>query len=377
MEPLKNMFNKKAVTKISTEIKRCYPKFEDKKFKKDILLKLDSLELKERVELIADKLHQYLPKSYKQATKVIIKSLVKERLIDDIVCNDVSETGILGFNTWPLTTFIEKYGIEDYETSLNAMMELTKRFSAEFAIRPYIEKYDQQVFNDFKKWIKHPNKHVRRWLSEGTRPLLPWGIKVENIHQNISRNIPFLKALFLDKEEYVRRSVANHLNDISKLDSKLMLKTCKEFLVIDQSSETKWVVKHATRGLLKKGNKEALVLNGYVKMPKTEINTFKVLPKTIKEGDRLNLSFKFKSISQKTQKLLLEYIIYYPKKNGKLSPKPFRLKDFKMKKNEILDITKDIHFKKVSTRVHYPGVHKIEIQVNGEIMASSNFSLKK
>ncbi len=373
MEPFKNIYNPTSLKKISKEIKKAYPAFKSPQFEKAVLKDLEKLELKDRVRLIASSLNTYLPNNYKKAVKIILKSLAEESI--DGEWDRKEGPGIAGFMTWPLNQYVETYGLNDYETSFNAMIELTKRFSSEFTVRPYLIEHEKKTYADLKKLIKHPNKHVRRWVSEGTRPHLPWGLSVPAIKDNLSRNIRLLEKLFQDPEEYVRRSVANHLNDISHLDPKLMLRTCKDFLKKDKSRETQWIVRHATRTLLKKGNKEALVLNGFTKNPKVKLTGLKLGPKRIKEGDSFDLSFALASQSKSTQRILIEYIIHYPKKNGTLSPKAFRLKDFKLKPQEKLKIKKSVHFKKVTTRVHYKGKHPVEIQINGEKLSKTQFTL--
>lgn len=365
MEPFKEKFNTKSIRLISKEFAKNYKSFDSKKFEKDILKELDSLELKDRVRLISFVLHKYLPKDYKKSVKLIIKTLKTDTNIE----------GISGFNSWPLTEFVSNYGLDHYDESLEAMIHLTKVFSSEFAIRPFIEKYKNRIFKDLTKLTKNENVHVRRWVCEGTRPTLPWGIKVENINSNIERNIPLLLKLYTDKEKYVRLSVANHLNDISKINPILMLSTCKKMLKENNTKETIWLVKHATRSLLKSGNKDAIVLNGYTKKPHLETTPLKLSKKRIHEGDKFNLSFNLKSKSKKNQKILIEYIIHYPKKNGKLSPKPFRLKDFVFAPLDEKVIKKEVHFKKVTTRVHYKGKHLIHIQINGCIYLESSFYL--
>ncbi len=373
MEPFKNIYNPQSLKKISSEIKKAYPAFKSPQFEKEVLKTLESLELKERVILIAENLRVFLPDNYKQSVKIILKTLADESIEGE--WDRKEGPGISGFLTWPLNQYVESYGLDDYKTSFEAMIELTKRFSSEFTVRPYLIQHEEKTFSDLKKLIKHPNRHVRRWVSEGTRPNLPWGKSVPAIKENLDRNIELLEKLYRDPEEYVRRSVANHLNDISHLDKKLMLNTCKRFLKEDKSKETEWIVRHATRSLLKKGNKEALVLNGFTKNPKVKVSSLKLSPKKIKEGDRFDLSFNLQSESKKPQRILIEYIIHFPRKNGTLSSKAFRLKDFTLKADEKLKIEKSVHFKKVTTRVHYKGKYPVEIQVNGEKLAKTQFTL--
>lgn len=366
MEPFKNIFNKKSVKLLSEDVsKEAGPKFNKTKFNRNINKELESLELKERVRLISAELKKQLPFTYKKNIQILIKCLAPEE----------SEDGVYGFMTWPFLQFVEDYGLEDFDTSFEAMYEMTKRFSAEFAIRPYLIKDEKKVFTILKKWKNDPNKHIRRLCSEGTRPNLPWGMKVPNINCNLPRNLKLLEELKDDSEEYVRRSVANHLNDISRLDEKLMLKTATAWSKGSPSKDRIWVVRHATRSLLKMGHPVALKLHGYNPKAKFEIKGMKVSQKSIKEGGEFFLSFKLINNSMMSENILLDYVIHFLKKDGSYSPKPFRLKDGSIKPGECLQIEKKIKFKKVTTRRHYKGKHKLSLQVNGQESRSLNFSL--
>lgn len=365
MEPFKNIFNEAAVKKISKEIKQVYKPFNTKDFEKDILKCLNDLELKDRVRLISSTLKIYLTDDYKKNIKILTSILSPE---------DQPDKAISGFVTWPLTQYIEDYGIEDLKTSMNGLYEMTKRFTAEFAIRPFLERYGEEVYSKYLNiWVKDKSHHVRRLVSEGTRPNLPWGTKVSWISKNPKFNIYLLERLKDDSEEYVRRSVANHLNDISRIDKKLMLATVSKWDL--KKSETKWIVRHATRSLLKAGEPKALRLNGYATNPKVEVTKFKMTPKRLKEGESFKLKFEIKNKSSKKLNLLIDYIIHYPKKNGKLSPKAFRLKSLKLKADEKVLIEKEVHLKKVTTRVHYTGQHIFELKICDQILISDKFKL--
>lgn len=355
MEPFKNIFNKELIEHISEQIKLNYSSFNRKDFEKAASKNLNKLEMKDRVRQIASTLKEFLPKNFNKSSMILIKTLKTNK----------NTQGIEGFATWPLLQFIESYGLDDYKSSFKAMYEMTKRFSAEFAIRPFIEKDPQLAFSYIGQWVEDKDEHIRRLCSEGIRPNLPWGMKVKNINENLERGIKILEKLKDDESLYVRKSVANHLNDISHLDTKLMLKTAKEWSKGKISDERRWVIRHATRTLLKKGNPDALKLHGYNPKLKFEMSRFKLSQKDIDEGDHLIFSFDFKHSGKQQESLIMDYVIHYLKKDGSYSKKMFRFKDTQLLKDERIKIEKKIHFKKVTTRKHYSGRHYISLLING------------
>lgn len=366
MEPFKNKFNKQLVKHLSEQIKLEYSSFEQQLFEETISKQLEALEMKERVRLISQSLFKHLPNNFKQSSQILINILKSEK----------KPLGIDGFATWPLLQFIEDYGLDDYPHSFKAMYEMTQRFSAEFAIRPFIQNDPEKSFQYIDKWVSDKNEHIRRLCSEGIRPNLPWGIKVENINQNLLRGINILESLKDDPSLYVRKSVANHLNDISHLDQKLMLKTLKAWSKGNIPKERQWIIRHASRTLLKKGNPDILKLHGYNPRIKFQIKNFKLNKKNIKEGDKFTFSFSFYHQSKKSEKVIMDYIIHYLKKDGSYSKKMFRFKDTDLIKNEEYKIEKEIHFKKVTTRVHYKGIHYISLLINGKETEKISFKLK-
>jgi 3-methyladenine DNA glycosylase AlkC len=372
MEPFKNIFNKLLVKSIATEISKYDNKFSKTKFTNECCKDLELLEMKDRVRLISSMLEKHMTGSYKTNVKVICKCLAPEVTSKGHKTTYDEASGLTGFGTWPLTQYIEDYGLDDFETSLSAMYELTQRFSAEFAIRPFIKKNDILVYKKLAKWVNDPNEHVRRLVSEGTRPSLPWGMKVDQIIQQLNRNVELITHLADDPSEYVRKSVANHLNDISHIDQNLFFSALS--LIDHKTKNSEKIIRHASRTLLKNGNPKALKLHGYdpsislkvsVKMSSTKVN----------EGDsfELNLVIDNKLKSSKEKKILIDYVIYYLKKNGTHSAKVFRLKDTLIRSE--LAVSKKIHMKKVTTRKHYKGIHYIGIQINGKEYIRKEFKL--
>lgn len=370
MEPFKNIFNTKSIKELAQQVAKYDKGFKKAAFLKEVSKELSKLELKDRVRLIAKAFNQHLSGNFKQNCKTLTQSLAPATDHEDQEWEGKSKNGITGFMVWPLCQYVEDYGLDQLEISMQAMYEMTQRFSAEFAIRPFIEQSDQQVFKTLRQWKKDPSRHVRRLVSEGTRPNLPWGMKVSKVNTNLKRNISLIYGLRMDDSLYVRRSVANHLNDISYHDENLFFETLER---MGKSEKELWIKRHASRSMLKKGHPRALKLHGYNTNLKLGC-TLKLAKKTVKEGGHLPIELSINLKKHSEEKLIIDYIIHFKKANDKLSPKVFRLRDTVAK--DQLIIAKKIPFKKVTTRRHYAGEHKIEIQINGKKYASENFKLQ-
>lgn len=358
MEPLKNKFNNDLIFKIQKLIKANDSSFIHIKFKKEIINKLDSLEMKDRVKLISHQLNECLPNRYLQNIKVLKKIL-----------RNKDPHGLEGFEVWPIAQYVEDYGLEYPKQSLAFLKQITGVFTAEFSIRPFIHTNEELVFSTLEKWKYDKSEHVRRLVSEGTRPNLPWGSKLEVINNNLDRNLGLVLSLVNDPSPYVRKSVANHLNDISKLNIDLFFKSIES--IKDSDEKTKWVIRHASRTLLKNGNLKALKVHGY-SLRETFTGTLKINKLRVKENEKFELKVELNSKNSKSKKILIEYKVYFVKKNG-ISPKIFRFKDTKMNKD--LTLTKNIAIKNVTVRKNYTGEHKIEILVNGNIIARNKIIL--
>jgi 3-methyladenine DNA glycosylase AlkC len=365
MEAFKNRYNKKTVSLLAQHISEQSKKndFNQKNFLKDCLKNIDSLEMKERVVQISNALHMHVKGSYKKKVKIFLKTL-----------KNTNNEGLEGFILWPYTHYIETHGLNDFETSLKGLYEITKRFTSEFGIRPFLEKDPKSIYSQFNIWASDPNEHIRRWVSEGTRPNLPWGQKISHMKQNLKKNIKILEKLKTDESLYVRKSVANHMNDISWIDADLTIKTLKKWKKI-KTEEIDWIIKQALRSLLKQGQSDALVLLGFDPKVKTKVTKLTTSKEKIKEGDVFDLSFYIENKENETKSFMVDYVIHYPKANGKTSAKTFKLKNIELLKRESKMIKKKVSFKKVTTRKHYKGKHTIEIQVNGEIKNKAFFHL--
>lgn len=363
---LRNLLNSKVVGELSRRIKKTYTQFEEKKFNDFITSKLDDLTLKERVNLIRQGLEKYLPQDFNQSSAILINSLENELILEP------SETDWNSFIIWPKTDYIAKNGLNHFDLSMQALYEMTKRFTAEWAIRPFIEKDSKKTLALLKIWAKDSNLHIRRLASEGIRPRLPWGMALKDFKKNPIPILEILEILKDDKELYVRRSVANNLNDISKDNPEIVINLLKKWQK-NSNKNRDWIIKHALRTLFKKGNKDALALVGN-HSPQIKFKQLNLINKIITIGD--NLTFWVSIESLIPQKLMIDCKIHYLKANGKHIGKVFKLTNKKAGKKENLEIKRKISFKNMTTRKHYSGHHFIEIMVNGESFGKEQFLLK-
>jgi 3-methyladenine DNA glycosylase AlkC len=234
-EPLKNMYSKDYLNNFAGTFAKIYPEFNKTKFLNLVFDKeWDKKELKQRMRHISICLHEVLPADYKKSIEILKKAVVHSK----------------GFLAMTFPDYVEVYGLDDYNTSVSALELFTQYGSSEFAIRPFVVKYPEKVMPQMVKWAKHKNHHVRRLASEGCRPRLPWAIGLPEFKKNPAEVLKVLEILKNDESEYVRKSVANNLNDISKDNPVLAIQTAKRWY--GKSPRTDWIIKHGMRGLLKK-----------------------------------------------------------------------------------------------------------------------------
>ena len=268
-EPLKNLYNKQLITKLSHEIAQHYPHFDEKAFNRSVFDKSwQAKKLKQRMRHIAQSLHLHLPADYKKAISILKPVAAK----------------FSGFEFMFFQDYVECYGLNDFETSIPALEHFTKFSSSEFAVRAFILQDEKRMMKQMLLWAKSDNRHVRRLASEGCRPRLPWAISLPVFKNNPKQVLPILKTLMKDESEYVRRSVANNLNDISKDNPNIVLDWATHWLGKEDTTDK--LIKHACRTLLKQGDQKTLSLFGFSEVKHIELHQFKVQPK-VASGDKL------------------------------------------------------------------------------------------
>lgn len=362
------LFNPESVALLSSSVKRAYPKFKKAEFEGQVLARFPDLELKQRINWLVESLYDHLPGKFLQATAILDRALPKP-LDPDLTDNDFGEY------IWVVPgEFVAKYGCtrQHLAHSLEFLKQSTRRFTAEGAIRPFLSQFMAETMDFVTECAGDENYHVRRLASEGIRPFLPWAERVLVPHDKVTA---VLDLLYADPTRYVTRSVANTVNDLSKVDSELAVKTLRRWRRdgLQARSELDWMTRHGLRTLLKTGNPGALALLGFTKTPHIKISNLQT-SSSVRVGEQLSCSFSLESSAP--QKLLLLLKVFYLKANGSFGPKLFHIKTLETKAIQRDEISKNIQFKPMTTRVMYPGKHQLQILVNGQVMAERDFVLQ-
>jgi len=260
--------------------------------------------------------------------------------------------------------YVEVYGLDDYELSMDALEEVT---------RPFIIRYPKRAMAHMLAWSTHENEHVRRLASEGCRPRLPWAMALPDFKADPAPILPILENLKNDPSLYVRRSVANNLNDITKDNKDIVYEIADRWM--GDNDKTDWIIKHACRGLLKKGEARAMRLFGFGDPVEVRINQLAVTEPIITIGDDQFFTFELENLSAADMKIKLDYSIDFVKKTGKVNNKVFNLTENTYASGSTAFKRKQ-PFRNFSTRTHYPGKHTLYIIVNGEVKASVDFEVK-
>lgn len=363
------LFNKTKVRKLASEIKAAYPEFNQVGFEQAVLKDFPKQELMERVRGIRDQLRNFLPRDFEKAVTIMLKALPPE-LDPKQTDNDFGD-----FIHAPYTYYVATYGStnKNVSLSLNALREITKRFSAEGALRDFLNSFPKETLAAVEEWSKDKNYHVRRLASEGTRPFLPWASKVTI---DPKRMLPILDRLHSDPTRYVVRSVSNHMNDLAKIEPKSTIALLKKWQKAKQLTEKdlQFLINHSLRTLIKEGNQEALKLIGY-DASDIRVSGFKLAKSKVAIGTAVDFYFTLTSTSTKEQSVLIDYIVHFKKANGTLAPKTFKIAKKTIAPKDKLKIQKSHPMRLMSTRTLYSGEHVVELQINGRSLGKKKFNL--
>ncbi|HET9439193.1 MAG TPA: hypothetical protein VFO52_03435 [Longimicrobiales bacterium] len=367
-EPLKNFFNSNTVAQIGAMIAHAYPPFELAQFTRAAGRGLEELELLPRGWHIAHALKRFLPADFESAAG-ILKASLGERL------PATENNGMMPFLYLPHVFYVAEYGRDHLEAALDLQYELTKRFSAEYSMRVFIERYPAQTLARLRLWARDPDVHVRRLVSEGTRPRLPWAPRLRQLQRDPTPVLELLELLKDDPELYVRRSVANNLNDIGKDHPDILFETCRRWSQ-DATPERAWLIKHALRSAIKRAETGALEVLGFHHAPAVTISNVKFSPRDPVIGESLRLSFEVASEGRRQQSLLVDVRVHFVKADGGTRPKVFKLKTVALATRASATFNTTIGLRQLTTRKHYPGKHHVEVMINGVAFPIGSFSLK-
>lgn len=385
MEPLKNLLSPAVSREIATAISRSYPSFNKRAFLKNIDDELDKLELKQRVVFIMQRLHETLPSEVPAALEILRNAIQQD---------ETDKVGLKGFKVWPLTTYVSVYGLDHWEDSMEALYSMTQVFTAEWDIRPFLIHHESRTLKQLKRWTEDPSEHVRRLVSEGSRPLLPWGARLSKFASDPKITWELLEALKHDPALYVRKSVANHINDHTKLHGSWVVErltdwqssaykslpaktaSSKAIRSEDTVANLNWIIRHATRTLVKKGDQGALKLHG-IGSTKLEVLSAKVLTPKVKLGNTLEVSVKIKNPTNKDVAVIIDNEILFLKSNGGHAPKIFKGKKVTIAAQASTTVEMRIPIRPVSVRKYYVGLQYWAAVINGKKTDSYKFLLEK
>lgn len=351
------MFSKTFYERLGAAFGKADKNFHPARFVKDVTKDLDAMSLNQRLRNTSVILRKYLPQEYKKAAELILEVA----------------PGFSGYTALLFPDFIGLYGQEHTDLSLQALKELTKYSSSEFAIREFLKRDITKTIRVMYTWAEDKDPHVRRLSSEGSRPRLPWSFRLDSVISNPDLTRPVLERLKADKELYVKKSVANHLNDFSRIDPGWMLNVIGSW--DKQNEHTAWIVKHASRTLIKKGDPRSLAVFDFEKNAKVKLEKLALKKTRISLGEALEFSFSITSEKKKMQKLVIDYAIRYAKRSGASSRKVFKLKELQLPPGGTAAIGKKQVFRDFTTRKHYAGRHFLEIIVNGRTLGEQAFDL--
>lgn len=355
---LKDWFDPGRFKHIAREMADILPAFDRRRFLAYALKELESLTLMQRLRRMTESLHVALPGGY-EASLDALRALAP-RINHNFV-------------TLVLPDFVGLYGREHFDASMAALKDFTIYGSSEFAVREFLRVDLHRTLQVMEGWSRDENEAVRRLASEGCRPRLPWSFRIEPLIQDPTPTLPILTNLRQDPSLYVRKSVANHLNDITKDHPNWVMDHLESWPL--EHPATAWIAKRALRTLVKAGDARALALIGAGHAPLLGEVSLRVSPAKLHLGDHLNLELELESASARPQRLVVDYLIHYVKKSGGTSPKVFKWKELDLGPGEKVILRRRQQVKNFTTRTHYPGLHQVEVAVNGTRQASGAFLL--
>ncbi|MBT9487461.1 MAG: DNA alkylation repair protein [Rubrivivax sp.] len=374
MEPFKNLIHPGLVQRMAGHLQRAWPAFDAQAFVKQASTGLDALEMKARAMQLADALGATLPAEFAHAAQVLEAALAPPWPGDRLGSDDPCRDGLEGWALWPVGEFVARHGLAQPERGLQALHAITQRFSAEFAIRPFIAAHPDTVFPILQRWTADSSAHVRRLVSEGSRPRLPWGLQLKALVADPAPTAPLLLSLQDDTSDYVRRSVANHLNDIAKDHPARVVAWVQQHLN-DAPAERRALLRHASRTLVKQGHAGMLKAWGLGQALKGEL-TLVLSPARITLGQSLQMAVLITSSARRTQTLVIDYAVHHVKADGSLSPKVFKGWNLVLAPGETRALRKAHPVRPITTRRYHAGGHVLDLRVNGQVLAEAAFDLQ-
>lgn len=374
-EPFKHLINAPLIEAAAAHLTRVWPAFDAARFVALAAHHLEALELKARALQITDALSATLPASFADAADVLEAALGPVEVGEQMADLQITEAGLAGWVLWSAGEFVAQRGLHEPERALRTLHALTQRFTAEFAIRPFLMAHEALTLRTLAEWVHDPSAHVRRLVSEGSRPRLPWGVQLKAFVADPSPTLPLLRALQDDPSAYVRRSVANHLNDIAKDHPDIVAEWLETYLP-SASASRRALLRHASRTLIKRGDGRVLHAWGMGDRFVGDVSLV-VSPAVVRVGDTLVLTLQVRAPEGGgAQSLVIDYAVHHVKADGRTSPKVFKGWTCTLAAGESRTLVKRHSMRAVTTRRYYAGVHRVSVQVNGTMVTDATFLLE-
>ncbi len=361
-EAFKNLISPELVTCLAMHLGRQLPASASQTFADAVLPELGKLELKARVQLITDEMIKVLPVDTRQRNDILLSMLHPETTSDTLV-RASDDDGIAGWGIWPLSLIVGQHGLDEFDASMQLLREMTVRSTSEFAIRHFLLADQPRALNIMQQWLDDPNEHVRRLVSEGSRPRLPWGMKLQALCKDPTPTLVLLEGLKDDPSDYVRRSVANHLNDISRDNVAVATELASRWMKNADKQRTA-LIRHGCRTLIKAGHPDILSLFGYGS-PQLDSRPLILSRDQLRVGDSLQLSTELISTAATPQKLIIDYTVFHRLANGKRSAKVFKGGVLSLEPGQSLSFSRTHTFRPVTTHRYYAGTHAMALRING------------
>lgn len=366
-EALKHQFGPPVVRRLSSELHAAWPAFDRKAFEREALRGFEDLELLDRGRHLGRVLQRHLPPDFGAAVDVLLATLPHER---------EPAGGMSSFFYLAHTEFIRQCGLPHLDQSLRALHALTQVFTGEFAIRPFLVQHQAATLARLRDWARDPSPHVRRLVSEGTRPRLPWAPVLRDFQRDPAPVLALLELLRDDPELYVRRSVANNLHDIGKDSPAVLLEVAGRWLE-GASAERRWIVTHALRTLVKRGDAGALALLGFGKKARLEVTDAAITPARPVMGAKVVVTCTIRNPTRAAQRVVVDLRVHFVKASGGTGAKVFKLSTVELAPGARVPLRKTVSLEDLSTRRHYPGEHVVELQMNGAVSPLGRFTLRR
>jgi 3-methyladenine DNA glycosylase AlkC len=372
-EPFKNFLSAAVVDEAARHLARAWPDFDAVRFRALALDGLDGLELKARAMQVAAALEATLPRDFASAADLIEAALAPVADPADPAVPSRSDLGLAGWIVWPVGEFVARRGLDAPERALACLHAITQRLTAEFALRPFIVRHPALVFATLRRWTTDPSAHVRRLVSEGSRPRLPWGLQLKALIDDPSPTLPLLEALQDDPSEAVRRSVANHLNDIAK-DHPVLVAQWVERHLPGASRQRAALLEHACCTLIKRGDMRVLKAFGLDRTLQGRA-TLRLEPRRIHLGEAVRIEVRLASAAHSAQRLVVDYAVHRVKANGATRPKVFKGWTVDLAPGEGRALARSHAIRPITTRTYHAGRHEVDLRVNGRVVAAATFDL--